>query len=150
MNCNAYWLHTSGEIIPVPTTHIAVVISHPEQFGYTRERIESEYTVCKEPVGHEGKARQAIMVDLIRNQGWIRVRYRPRYDSWVVEVDTLTDSVRQTLARFFNLPENIGATRHATVDIAELCSVEGQVQRHLTSMVEIRQSKLGEDKSWDV
>ena len=58
MTCKAYWLHITGDIIPVPVTHIAVVISHPEQFGYTRERIEAEYSACKEPIGHEGKARQ--------------------------------------------------------------------------------------------
>lgn len=141
MTCKAYWLHTSGEIILVLTTHIAVVISYPEQFSYTRERIEAEYTASNEPLGHEGKARQTIMADLIRNHGWIRVRYSPRYYSWVVEVNMLSALVRQTLVRFFCLPEIIGASRHARVKIAELCSVEGQVLQHLTSVDDIRRSK---------
>ena len=134
MNCKAYWIHVNGEVIPAPTIHIAVVISNPEQFGYTRERIEAEYSVCNEPVGHEGKARQAIMGDLIRNHGWIRVRYTPRYDSWVVELNTLTVSVRLLLARFFSNPEIIGAAHNATVRITEFSSAEGVVRHHNTSV----------------
>jgi len=146
MNYKAYWIHVNGEIIPVPTIHIAVVISNPGHFGYTRERIEAEYSLCNEPVGHEGKARQAIMGDLIRNHGWIRVRYTPRYDSWVVELNTLTDSARLILERFFSNREIIDTFHNATVRITEFSSAEGVVRHHNTSVVSLTGS---EDKSWE-
>lgn len=137
MNIKAYWLHTDGAIIPVSVTHIAVVISHPEQFGYTLERIAAEYSACNEPIGYEGKARQKIMFNLIRNHGWIRVRYSPRYDSWIVEINTLSVSVRQMLVRFFSLLEIVGTANRATVKISELWLAEGQVLQHLTAVNEI-------------
>lgn len=83
MNFKAYWINIGSEIVPVQSTHIAEVIKAPFRFGYTRERIDAEYAKFQEPIGHEGKARQLIMADLIRNHGWIRLRYTPKYDSWV-------------------------------------------------------------------
>jgi hypothetical protein len=132
MNSKAYWINTSGTIIPVLTTHIAEVIKTPAIFGYTMERIEAEYAICKEPVGHEGKARQAIMLDLISNGGWIRARYNPRYDSWVVELKVLSKDVNLLLAGFFSKPEIIGACQQSSVKITELSSEDGYVHHHTT------------------
>lgn len=130
----------------MPMIHTAVVISNPEHFGYTRKRIEAEYSRCNEPIGHEGKTRQVIMADLIRNHGWIRVRYTPRYDSWVVELNTLYDSVRLLLARFFSNREIIGAAHNASVRITELCSVKEVVRHHNISVVSLARSG---DESWE-
>ncbi len=138
MSFKAYWLHTNGEIVPVQTTHIAEVIKSPEHFGYTRERINAEYLTHKEPIGHEGKARQSIMANLIQNHGWIRARYTPRYDSWVVEVSILSDEVKLLLVRFFSNPDMKGTFYNATVRITELCSVEGNVLHHNTSVVRLQ------------
>lgn len=122
MHYKAYWIHAGGEIIPVLTTHIAEVIKTPELFGYTRERIETIYASLKEPIGHEGKARQIIMMDIIQNHGWIRLRYTPRSDSWVVETKCLTGEIRQLLHLFFRSPDVVSKHPHSILRITELDS----------------------------
>jgi len=136
MNCNAYWIHISGEIIPVNTTHIAEVVKMPEHFGYTRERIEVEYAATREPVGFEGKARQVIMTDLIVNHGWVRVRYTPRSDSWVVEMKKLTGEISQLLKHLFSCPEIVNEHPHSTIKITELDNA-GCLRNHHTTAHDI-------------
>jgi hypothetical protein len=121
MKFKAFWLHTNGEVIHVSSTHIAEVIKSPELFGYTRERIVAEYSTYREPMGHEGKVRHKIMADLIINSGWIRLRYNPRHDLWIVELKTYRTSEKTVLADFFSKPENVGTFQHSTVKITELC-----------------------------
>lgn len=120
MKHTAFWLHYDGEVIPVETIHIATVIRVPEKFGYTFERIKEIYSKYGEPIGHEGRARHEIMSDIIRNYGWIRIRYRPRNDVWVVELHSLTDDIMEFIIRFLNQPEVMGQHPHADIRINEL------------------------------
>lgn len=107
-------------------------------FGYTAERVAAEYSTCKEPLGHEGKARQIIMEDLIKNNNWIRIRYTPKFDSWVIEMRELTSGIRLLLTHFFSRMAVIGKNPHATVVITELFSIEGVVsQKHIVSALDL-------------
>ena len=81
-----YWFHENGEILPVETSHFTEVVKNPERFGYTRVQIEECYLRYNEPMWIEGKARAEIMNDLIRNHGWIRGKYKPSEDLWVIEL----------------------------------------------------------------
>jgi hypothetical protein len=132
MRQKAYWVHTNGEIIPVATIHITEVIKDPGRFGSTSEQIVAQYAECREPIGHEGRARQSIMSDLIHNNGWIRVRYTPRSDLWIVELAALNDDIRRVLAAFFKQPDVVGEYKYATVKIVELFSVGGISTHHLS------------------
>lgn len=92
----AYWISPSGEVIDCATTHISEVINKPEQFGLTREGIEGLYKQHDEPLGHEGKAREEIMLDLIK-KGWTRIRWVPSKYSWTVQIADLTKRVMDNL-----------------------------------------------------
>lgn len=87
----AYWISPRNEIISVNTTHIDLVIKNPELFGLTSEYIRQKYAEFDEPVGQEGKAREAIMVDLIK-RGWVRIR-KYRNKGYSINVPSL-DSKR--------------------------------------------------------
>lgn len=143
MNYKAYWIHRTGEIFPVQTTHIAEVINAPQHFNYSRERIDAEYSFFQEPIGHEGKARQLIMANLIQNHGWIRIRYTPRNDSWVVEVNTLSEVVKKLLVRFFSDPEIVRNSPHSTIRVTELSSIEGGILHHNTTIRDLCLKQLG-------
>ena len=95
----AYWISPSGDIIPVPRNHIDMVVGNPEKFRLTKEFIKDVYQKHKEPVGLEGKAREEIMADLIRD-GWIRVRYLSRMDSFTVQLDKLSERKKNMLYAF--------------------------------------------------
>ena len=100
---------------------------------YTRECIKDEYASFNEPLGHEGKARQAIMMDIIRNNGWIRVRYTPRTDTWVVELKTLTREIGKLLNQFFNKVEIVCNHPSSSIRITELNSTDDM--RHFVTTI---------------
>jgi hypothetical protein len=86
---NAYWIGPRGQIIDVPMRHIGNVISDPKKFGLDKPFISKIYRKYHEPMGREGKAREEIMILLMKN-GWIRVR--KGMNEWVVQVWNLTDA----------------------------------------------------------
>lgn len=92
----AYWISPSGEVIDCATTHISEVINKPEQFGLTRKGIEDLYKQYDEPLGHEGKAREEIMLGLIK-KGWTRIRWVPSRYSWTVQIADLTKRIMDNL-----------------------------------------------------
>lgn len=94
-----FWIAPSGDIIPVPKLHINMVLEHPEKFRLTKKQIQEVYEKHKEPVGLEGKARAEIMSDLIK-EGWIRVRYFPRNDSFTVQLNKLNERNKNHLYAF--------------------------------------------------
>lgn len=120
MNYKAYWLNITGTVVPVQSIHIMEVIKSPETFNYTRKIIEEIYTNHNEPMGHEGKAREEIMADLIKNHGWIRLRYKITEDRWVVELHTLSDEICLQLKEFFNRPGVVGKRIFSDIRITEL------------------------------
>lgn len=125
MKYRAYWLNTAGDVVPVETIHIMEVIRSPSRFGYTREMIEAVYTRYNEPMGHEGKAREKIMQNLIKYHGWIRLRFKPAEDLWVIELHTLTDETMEQIRSLFKQPGVIGKSTFADVRITELFKTGG-------------------------
>jgi len=89
----AYWISPSGAIIDVEQRHINTIISHPDKFGLNRTDIEKLYKKYKEPMGHEGKAREEIMQGLLK-KGWVRLRYIARNDKWILQTSKLSSRVK--------------------------------------------------------
>ena len=81
---NAYWISPKGKVIPVPSRHIHSIIEEPKKFGLTTKKIKDLYDKYDEPMGHEGQAREDIMLDLMK-KGWIRLRFIPRNYKWTVQ-----------------------------------------------------------------
>ena len=91
----AYWISPKGEIINVAQNHIATVIENPETFDLTFEKIKEVYDSYGEPIGLEGKAREEIMLELIRN-GWIRIRrYANKF--WSINTPRLSKKVKDNI-----------------------------------------------------
>lgn len=91
----AYWISPSNQIIDVPTNHIDIVIKNPETFGLTLADIQSVYESHGEEIGTEGKAREEIILDLVK-KGWIRIR-QYRNQGWSVNVNRLTKKIKDNL-----------------------------------------------------
>lgn len=144
MKYQAYWMNVSGEIIPVDIKHIIKIIEMPERFSYTRERIEYVFARYNEPIGHEGKAREAIMSDLIKNYGWIRFRFTPKKDSWIIELNVLTDEIMEQIKALFKQPDVVGKSSHANVRIIELFTTGG-MKKHSFSMNELLHEASNDD-----
>jgi hypothetical protein len=81
--CDAYWVSPVGEMLPVKSTHIEVVIKNPEVFGITHSYIKEVYKKYRETVGLEGKARDEIVEGLI-NKRWMRIRYDKSQDYYII------------------------------------------------------------------
>lgn len=96
---DGYYIAPSGDIIELDTSHIDLVLKNPEKFLMTKKEIVEIYKKYNEPVGLEGKAREEILVNLIK-QGWIRVRYIPKNDSFTVQLNRLDRKRKDMLAAF--------------------------------------------------
>ena len=81
----AYWISPRGKIIKVETTHIDIIIDHPDYFGYSLQDIKNIYDRYNEELGSEGQAREQILLNLFKH-GWIRIRKYSRPDKWSVNV----------------------------------------------------------------
>ena len=84
MRYEAYWIDPEGAVIPVEQTHIKKVIDMCERFGVTIRNITDAFAETNEPLGHEGSARNIIMLELIK-KGWIRLRFEKRPTGWKVQ-----------------------------------------------------------------
>lgn len=100
---NAHWISPTGKIIDVPLLHINTIIKYPELFGLTKRKIIAIHKKHRETLGGEGKAREQIMLKLIKD-GWIRTR--SRRNGWTVQFNKLD---KQTAA-------NIESWVHHCVD----------------------------------
>ena len=89
----ASWISPFGKIVEVPRRHITNILDNPEQYGYTKNELTDTYKKFNEPIGHEGKAREEIMTNLI-NKGWIRIRWNPKQFTWIVQVSDITKKVK--------------------------------------------------------
>jgi len=87
----AYWISPRGEILDIAgQMHIQTVIERPEKFGLTKEYIDKLYADFDEPMGTEGKAREQIILALVK-RGWIRTRlYRKQY-FWAMNINRMTN-----------------------------------------------------------
>lgn len=96
----AYWITPKGETVVVSRSHIQTIIDNPTKFGLTKDKIESAYAKYKEPVGQEGKAREEIMVDLIK-KGYLRVRRYGR-EGYSINIPTMTKKIKDILFDWAN------------------------------------------------
>ncbi len=97
----AFFISPDGEIVPVPVNHIQRVITSPGLFNLTKEEIKAVYKKFNEPLGLEGKARKEILARLIE-AGWIRIRYKGKYDKLTFQLSVLDDKKIDFLIRFAN------------------------------------------------
>lgn len=94
---NAYWINPRGKILDIGMgTHIDQVVASPKSFGLTDQYIKSVYEKFDEPVGLEGKAREQIMLGLIKD-GFIRVRL-VKNQFWIVNATRWTPKVKKALS----------------------------------------------------
>lgn len=100
-NTIAYWISPKGEIISVGNgTHIDVIIDNPTKFGLTSSEIQSLYDKYGEVLGQEGKAREDLIIQVVKS-GWIRVR-RYRNDGYSINIARLTKKVKDILFDWVN------------------------------------------------
>lgn len=105
-NTVAYWISPRGEVLSVHTNHIDIVIKNPDKFGYTAEKIQALYDKYGEEMGVEGKAREEIILDLVR-KGWIRIR-RYRNDGYSVNIGKMTKKIKDIMFDWANKLLNTG------------------------------------------
>jgi hypothetical protein len=118
-NTNAFFLSPKGTLIPVHKKHINDVIKYPKKFGLSKAKIQEVFDRYGEPLGFEGKARNEILVNLIRS-GWIRMRNCPKQGFWAVNVFKLTNRVKSSLQQWASaLVKNKSVDRYAEVRIAD-------------------------------
>lgn len=84
MSDRAVWISPSGKQIAADLNHITTVYEKPELFGLTKNKIDSVFKSHKEPINFEGKAREEVMLDLMK-RGWIRCRYFDRDAEWHIQ-----------------------------------------------------------------
>lgn len=94
-----YWISPSGTVMPVDQNHINTVIKNPRKFNISDDQIKEEYEKTGEPLGSEGKAREVIILSLIR-RGWIRVRNYGN-QGWSLNVHKLDDRTKNKITDFF-------------------------------------------------
>lgn len=94
----AFFISPSGELIAASGSHINMITSNPEKFGFTIEYIREVYAKHGERMGIEGLAREDLIVELIK-RGWIHIRRRPnRY--WSVMIGKMTSKIQKYLYDF--------------------------------------------------
>lgn len=91
----AYWLSPKGEVVDVGGTHIDVIINNPEKFGLTSKYIKDLHDKYGEKLSQEGKAREEIIIRVVKD-GWIRVR-RYRNQGYSINVSRITKKVKDIL-----------------------------------------------------
>ncbi len=85
----AFWILPDDQIICVPRTHIQTVIDNPHLFNLSSDYIVSKYAMENEELGVEGRAREQIILELLKDN-YIRIRYYPRKSSWTINVNELS------------------------------------------------------------
>ncbi len=97
----AFFISPAGDLVPVPTSHIAAVIADPSHFGVTRAFIEARHQHYNEPLGSEGHARDEVLLQML-DASWIRIREQPPKEPvrWHVQLAALTDGHRARLQQF--------------------------------------------------
>ena len=93
----AFFISPKGEIISTHQTHIQQVVTNPKKFGFTDEIIAHIYDFYNEPKGQEGKAREQILVSLLK-QGWIRLRRSKNF--WTAQLQKLDMKSKNYLSKW--------------------------------------------------
>jgi hypothetical protein len=114
----AFWISPQGRVqyITNGETHIGQVIAHPTYFGFTKEEIENIFKKHNEDLKTEGKAREEIILDLIK-KGWVRIRKYNRPDIWSVNVPNLNNRIKDAIQGWASYMIKHGAGKYADVKI---------------------------------
>ncbi len=151
----AYWITPDYRVIQVKTSHIEVIIDHPEIFQVPLDVIAAAYAKFNEVMRTEGRAREEIIIAVVK-KGFIRVRryQRPREEYWSVNVNQINAASQEMIKQFFwlvhrgefgcpevdrEIPVVITALNgHQTIRLAELIKDNslptGQKQLHLLKL----------------
>ena len=99
---DAYWISPIGKIISISMTHINAIFSSPKTYGYTQQEIRDLYKKYNEKIGQEGKARERILIDLVK-RGWIRIRNYSRKGHWAMNIGRLNKKTKDYVQNFAKL-----------------------------------------------
>lgn len=92
----AFFISPRGELIDCGSRkHIDMIVTYPDKFGLTKQFIDDKYDEYGEKVGIEGKARNDIMVLLIK-QGWVRIRRYPN-KFWIIDLYKLNKKMKDRI-----------------------------------------------------
>jgi len=97
MQQNAYWINPRGKILDIGMgTHINQIIKSPKSFGLTERYIRNVYEKFGEPMSLEGKAREQIMLEVIKD-GFVRIRLVPNR-FWLVNANKYDRKLKKALS----------------------------------------------------
>ncbi len=57
------------QVIKITGTHVGDLIKNPEKFGLTSDEIKDAYNRYDEPMGHEGRARDELLLKALEPVG---------------------------------------------------------------------------------
>ena len=60
-------------LIELQSSHVRYVIDHSYVFEIPHKWVLDQYTVTGEKIGHEGRARQTVLKEVL-SKGWVRIR----------------------------------------------------------------------------
>ncbi len=112
--------------------HITEVIKSPGAFELTEEEIRSVYEKYNEPFGIEGKAREEIILELIR-KGWIRARRYTRPDRWTVNLSCMNDYNKYLLKQWAGTMLQAGYGEHEEISLDQPGGRETVTLKELTA-----------------
>lgn len=123
---DGYWVSPKGEVLELGNkTHIQVVIENPTKFGETKNRIVKDYEYYNEKMNQEGKAREDIMIRVLK-RGWARIRERA--NQWTVQVYKLNQKMRDVLWMWAKTIEKTVRDKYAPVKIYELYKMRSKAK----------------------
>lgn len=112
--------------VPVEKDHLSPILDNPQQFGLTRERIESVYGTHNQEIGAEGPARDTIVKEATEN-GWLRVRRFNNIGSHFVVQGTKLDEQIESIPRFVEeLFSHVSPESDATIVLSDLASAQSR------------------------
>lgn len=149
------WLSPKGDYTRVRTNHVADIISEPSKYGVTSKFIQGLYGKHNERMGVEGRAREELILLVLRT-GWVRIRNYRNY--WSVTVDRLTRRVSTNIRNWVETFMQNGSmgkyedikiyeavrdrlTTHSATDIVHKYVLEESQQKE-TNVMLITETKL--------
>lgn len=96
---SGYWLSPNNFVFRVSPTHIAAICDFPDRFGLDEAQLRKIFLDTGEPWRSEGKARREIIIRLVQDGRWIRVREYRR--NWTVNVGDLSAPSIARIRGFF-------------------------------------------------
>jgi hypothetical protein len=107
MSSPAIWISPYGRVYDVGISHVKFVFDNPDKFGLTEEDIRAAYERHGERLGIEGKAREEILLGLLRD-GWIRARYNR--DGWHIQLNRLNRDTKESIRSWLEIKD--GSDKH--------------------------------------